>query len=122
MHTCDECTDRLLDFLYGLLEADEVQPLRDHLAACPACKAALADAEAQQRLLARAAHVAQVVPAFVAPSDQPLQETPATLPLPVPPTRTRRQWPWLAAAAALLLVAGGLYWSYERGLDHRQAD
>jgi hypothetical protein len=133
MYTCDECADRLLDYLYGLLEADEVQGLRAHLADCPACQAALHEAEAQQGLLARAAHVAQTVPAFVAPSDPPAETTspapapaepaaasPATIPLAPPKMRTPRRWPWLAVAASLLLLAGGLYWSYERGLERRQ--
>src|SRR5690348_3681376 len=99
MTTCDDSAALLLDYLYGLLEAEEVQHLRDHLAGCPACQAALAEAEAQQHLLARAAHVAGVVPAFVAPSDKPAEvgsaprapeepaESPATLPLATPTTR-----------------------------------
>jgi hypothetical protein len=125
-----------------LLEADEVQRLREHLAACPACRTALAEAEAHQGLLARAAHVAQAVPPFVAPSDQPEQETrirtapvpsesvvasPVSLPLALPTvTRNRRRWPWLATAAALLLLVGGvvasLYRSYDSGLTQHLGD
>jgi len=139
MNTCDECADLLLDFLYGLLEAEEVQGLRDHLADCAACRTALAQAEAQQGLLARAARVVREVPAFVAPSEsgikelsasRPTEETPPapaavnplTLPLVASRPRASRRWPWLATAAALLLLAGGLTWSYEHGLERRTAD
>ena len=135
MYTCDESADRLLDYLYGLLEADEVQRARrDHLASCPACQAALAEAEAQQHLLARAAHVALEVPAFVAPSDRPSDVNPApstpevpaanlvTLALPTPQSRTFARWPWLATAAALLLLAGGLYAVHDSGRHQRQTE
>jgi hypothetical protein len=127
----------LLDFLYGLLEPEEVQRLQAHLAECPACRAALAEAEAHQRLLARAAHVARAVPAFVAPSGSPLEEkstspsseAPAssateglTLPMPRRVKKRWRRWAWLATAAAILLAAGRIYWSYEAGLSRHQAE
>jgi hypothetical protein len=137
MVRCAECSDRLLEFLYGLLEADEAAALGEHLASCPACQTALAEAEGQQRLLTRAAHVTQQVPAFVAPSDEPAPEGfteqpaaalpepvatgPPTIAFPALPPRPRRRWPWLATAAALLLLAGGGYWSYNSGLERRQA-
>jgi len=139
MYTCDECADLLLDFLYGLVEAGEVQRLSDHLADCASCRAALARAQAQQVLLARAARVARAVPAFVAPAESGIKELSAsqapehTLALPAaaspalatraaPMRRPSRRWPWLATAAALLLLVGGLYWSYEQGLERRQAE
>ena len=139
MYSCSECSDLLLDFLYGLLESEEVQRLRAHLADCPACRAALADAEAQQRLLARAARVARAVPAFVAPSESasgdapasPASETttstpstadPVTLPITRGHRRVLWRWAWLATAAAILLLAGRVYWSYEDGLHRHQAE
>src|SRR5262245_58051387 len=120
MHTCDQCSDLLLDHLYGLLEEGEARELRDHLAACPACRSALARAESQQGLLARAAQVYADVPAFSAPTaelpPEPAQTSepaaadtavqasppdavapakvgpgsPSTLPLPRPRRRARR--------------------------------
>jgi hypothetical protein len=138
MYTCGECSDRLLDLLYGLLDAGEALALREHAAGCAACQAALAEAETQQRLFARAAQVVRELPPFVAPSDQaeaatpaprpaelpaePVAASPATIALPPPRRIARRRWPWLATAAALLLLAGGGYWAYESGLETHRAD
>src|SRR5437867_2236546 len=112
METCNHCSELLLDHLYGLLDADQTQRLRAHLAACPACQAELASAERQQQLLARAARVYDHVAPFVAPSgdtvtaggsatDQvPVQPAPvaeprpATLPLPAARPGRKRLWPW----------------------------
>jgi hypothetical protein len=139
MHTCDQCSDLLLDHLYGLLDEGEARELRDHLAACPACRSALAQAESQQTLLARAAQVYAEVPAFSAPTAElPLEPAPTSEPaaadtavqssppdagapakeapegpgtLPLPPRRRRPRWAlaWLGAAAGLLLAVLGLY-------------
>jgi Putative zinc-finger len=139
MYSCSERSDLLLDFLYGLLEPEEVQRLRAHLADCPACRAALAEAEAQQRLLARAAHIVREVPAFVLPGETELADksTPSSpesatagpspleapaVPLPQRHERRLWRWAWLATAAALFLVAGRVYWSYQEGLARHQAD
>jgi alpha-2-macroglobulin-like protein len=146
MHTCDQCSDLLLDYLYGLLDEGEARELRDHLAACPACQAALAKAESQQSLIARAAQVYGEVAPFTAPSaaapaepapaetavqaSQPAAPAaeapagPATLPLSPPRRRTRRAWAWCAAAAGLVLAAVGLYGShrYQEGLAAKQDD
>jgi hypothetical protein len=133
MYTCDQCADLLLDSLYGLLEAEEAQQLREHVSGCAACQAARAQAEAQQRLLARAAHVAREVPAFTAPVETaikdsvaapPVEQPPATvlaLPTTLPVRSRYRLWPWLATAAALLIAAGALSWSYESSLQKRVA-
>jgi hypothetical protein len=152
MFSCAQCADLLLDSLYGLLDEQQAQALRDHLASCPACRSALAEAQAQQNLIARAAQVYAEVPLFTAPTaetqapsasagaapalalgacDKPeapaapaaASTPPATLPLP-PPARRRRRWAWVSAAAALLLTALGVYgvYSYGEGLAQRQAD
>jgi hypothetical protein len=129
MHSCDEWTDLLLDDLYGLLDGAEAQGMRVHLAACPACQAARAAAEAQQKLLARAAQVYASVPPFTAPAESPPSPAdtatagPATLTLPQP-RRPRRRWAWMSAAAALLLAALGVYGvvAYRDGLAARQAE
>ena len=108
MHSCDQCSELLLDYLYGLLDEAEAQSVRAHLADCAACRTALAQAEAQQNLIARAAQVYAAVPPFTAPTAQPAEtaapaeaapEAPAvTLPL---PRARRRRWAWLSAAATL---------------------
>src|SRR5437667_1887681 len=68
MYSCDQCSGLLLDYLYGLLDEGEAQGLRDHLASCPGCRSALAEAQAQQNLIARAAQVYAEVPLFTAPT------------------------------------------------------
>src|SRR5262245_31385150 len=120
MTTCDQCSDLLWDLLYDLLDAEQAQALRRHLDGCPACRAALAAAEAQKNLVARAARMYETVPPFQAPAAEP----PATLPLPAPaPAGPPRRAPAprprtygplrFAAAAAVLLVAGGTYLLFE---------
>src|SRR6516164_4328102 len=113
MEPCQHFQDLLLDSLYGLLEAGEEEALRAHVASCPDCGAAMAEASQQHELLARAARVIQQVPAFVSPAKQPLVPAvsgpaePDILPLPV--GKKRRPWKrWLgvSVAAALLLAAG----------------
>ncbi|HYT87999.1 MAG TPA: zf-HC2 domain-containing protein, partial [Gemmataceae bacterium] len=138
MLTCDQTADLLLDYLYDLLDEEAAGKLREHLAACPACQAALAAAEAQQHLLARAAQIYAEVPAFTAPSATPsapvetiqpapaaAPQAPATLPLPTSPqTKPRRLLRWLAAAAVLFVVAGGAFGfiQYQNGWTERRAE
>src|SRR5260370_3934562 len=142
MYPCDQCSDLLLDYLYGLLDEGAAQVLRDHLTSCPACRTALTEAETQQNLIARAAQVYAEVPPFSAPTSETTETTeapasaepeapdavappaaeapPATLPLP-PPARRRRRWAWVSAAAGILLAALGVYGvvSYREGLARR---
>lgn len=111
--------EQVWEYVYGLLDKTETENLRAHAAACPSCQAALTEAEGQQQLLARAARVVAVVPAFTAPGQQLEPETapppPAMVVSPVvapanPSRRSivRRYWPAWAAAAALLGIAVGL--------------
>jgi hypothetical protein len=127
MRSCADCRELLLEDLYGLLEPAQAEALHAHLAECPACREARAQAERQQQLLARAARIYQQVPAFAPPSSGPARPTPAaeTAPAVVPPPA--RKWPiwrWTvtAAAAAVLLAAAGLFALYQHGLSQRQEE
>ncbi|MCC6419571.1 MAG: zf-HC2 domain-containing protein [Gemmataceae bacterium] len=84
MYRCDDCNPLLIDYLYGLLDGPETQALRDHLAACPACRDALAQAEGKQDLFARAAQVYAQVPLFTAPRAE--AEAPQEAPTPAADT------------------------------------
>src|SRR5262249_24428276 len=134
MLTCAECSERLLDYLYGLLDEGEAAALRNHLAECPGCQLALAAARADQDLLARAARKYPTVPEFRAPAEEPGLRTafshfpppaaePPAAPAPLPrPARTRawRRRLAVAAAAAVLFALGTLYAVYQHGLAQRQ--
>jgi alpha-2-macroglobulin-like protein len=91
---CDRCREQLLDSLYGLLDPAEDAALAVHLAHCPACAAAKADAAAMQGLFATAAKVPFPDVTF----SIPVEAEPA-----VPAARPSRVPAW--AVAAGLLVA-----------------
>jgi hypothetical protein len=139
MSTCAECSDLLLDYVYGLLDEPAAQGLQAHLAGCAACQEALATARVQQNLLSRAALKIADVPPFALPEGT---EEPCTKPLfshfppsspeptavtPDRPTPAMRRRPWasrlaLGAAAAVIFGLGTLYVLYQQGLaDHRKA-
>jgi hypothetical protein len=141
MPTCAECSETLLDYLYGLLDDAEVQALQSHLAGCAACQGALAAARAQQGLLGRAALKVPSVPVFRAPgageeiTTTPLfsrfpavpAEPPATPATPARPRLVRRSRHWairlaFGAAAAIVVAAAALYMLYHSGLvTHQKA-
>lgn len=105
MTPCDRFQDQLLDHLYGLLEPPEVGPLTDHLHSCAACRAALARAEGQKRLLAEAARLEFPDLHFTTPT-VPL--TPRVEGPPVRAAAAERSWGRWALAAAILVAVGGV--------------
>lgn len=141
MYTCDQCSPLILDYLYELLDSAGTEQVRAHLEECAACRTALAQAEKQQQLFARAAQIYRSVPPFQAP------ETAASTTIPEASTgirdsvaagpgltetreldqrntargkRSLRLWPWLTLAAALLLTVGTLAALYQQGETLRQ--
>ncbi len=137
MGACHDYQDRLLDFLYGLLDPPEADELRGHLAVCPSCQAALGEAEGQQGLFAKAAHVMREVPLYSAPGvevepalrtegEKPSYEIPAPATLPLPNLKPRRSvlkryWVGWAAAAAILVTALVGNERYQAGLIEQRA-
>lgn len=139
MANCEPYSDRLLDFVYGLLDEADAQALRTHLETCPRCQQSLRGAHGQQTLFARAALPIgpDAVATFSPPAEEPLvgdttardgspvAQAPATLAFAVPaaavaPRRARRRY-WLAgAAAAVLLLVGALTYAYQDGLAARE--
>src|SRR4051812_16238134 len=116
MTQCERCRERLLDYVYGLLEEGELRPTREHLDACTQCQEALAAALKEQTLIARAARAVTEVPEFILPTELTPAEPalPATLPMPLElPKRSRWKRPWLAwtvAAAVLVALSAGISW------------
>src|SRR5262245_15676503 len=115
MDNCGRCQTLLLDYLYDLLEGDELWAVEEHLKHCPACATALEQARQQKLLLALAARMQCAPGSFEAPAEPPprnREPAPAVVKLPAP----RRPWlRWAAAAAAVLVLAGlgasgGWYW------------
>jgi anti-sigma factor RsiW len=125
MMTCSECSAQCLDYLYGLLDEQEAQILREHLTGCKACQTALDEAKGQQALLARAARKYREVPLFRAPAEEsdapapaPAGASPATLL--ARPRRPWRRWVGAAVAAGLLLTVGTLYAGFQQGVEARR--
>jgi alpha-2-macroglobulin-like protein len=119
MATCEHYQSQLLDHLYDLLEPAEQEDLKKHLDTCPGCQAALARAQAHQRVLARAAKSK-----FPSVRFQPPEIVPAPEPTEVQPA-PRRAWdwgPWVVAASVLLVVGGlgvpgGWFWARQWGQE-----
>jgi hypothetical protein len=110
----------MLEYLYDLLEGAERQAFQGHLDGCAACRAALAQAQAQQNLLAAAARIEFPAVRFQPPTDAITPLLRATVPLPRP-QRSRAWRRWVAAAILLLTlsgVAGAAFWL---GVDYREA-
>src|SRR4051812_28654545 len=113
MRPCDECAERLLDFVYGLLEGDELQETREHLQSCADCQAALQQVQGEQSLMARAARAIDDVPEFTLPSEtietMPASAAPGPLPIvgtnakPGRPIWQRPRLAWTIAASLLFV-------------------
>ncbi len=101
MNPCESYELQLLDYLYGLLEADETAELRRHLDSCESCRTALANAKTQQAQLAAAAKLSFPEVHFEAPSEPDLIGSEFFSPF----SSTGFRW---AVAAGILLVLGGL--------------
>ncbi len=103
MNRCESIQSQMLDFLYDLLDENEVQSLRTHMAGCAGCREALAKAEAQKALFGSAARLQFPGVQF---GVIPMSSAPAR---PVVAGRQRHnavvRW---AVAAVVLLALGGL--------------
>jgi hypothetical protein len=123
MTHCEHCRDRLLDYVYGLLEGSELQQTGEHLNSCSECQAALKKALTQQKLMARAARAITEVAEFTLPSSAPAAA--ATLPIVSAPKVNRSMWrrPWVGwTAAAAVLLAVSASFSYYRTTLHGYQD
>jgi hypothetical protein len=137
MLTCADCSDLLLDYLYGLTDADQARLVQDHLASCAVCQQALAAAKGQQHLFSRAALKYREVPAFQAPAEEPVAAPlfshfppaavtrPKSAPRLTAPARRKPRWRRrlaYSAAAAVLLAAGvGIARYHQDWSERRQA-
>ena len=112
---CERCCELLWDHLYELLEAEQAQMVRAHLADCAVCRAALRVAERQRDQIAQVARLDIEVPLFGPPESEP-----AVLPFHKRASRIVRG---AVAAAAMLLLTVGLPFSlYEWGARTRSAN
>lgn len=112
---CDECQPRLLDYLYGLLEPAEAAAVEAHLAGCPACAAARAEAGRVRDLIATAARgefphvrfqppVARPAPTYPAAARPASLSSPGSPSAARPPRRLAAALPWAVAAAIVLAL------------------
>jgi hypothetical protein len=108
MNACETFQPQFLNYLYGLLDEGDHRALAEHVEACAGCRAALAGAEGQRRLLGTAAK-----------SDfSGVQFRPPAEPVEVVPTEARRKavvarshpvipvWARWAIAASVLVFIG----------------
>src|ERR1051325_6878242 len=103
--TCGHCQHALFDYVYGLLEDQELQQVREHLNSCPGCQSALDKVQAQQNLLARAARAITEVPEFALAQEpaavpQTCTAEPAHAASKSPGGRSWWRRPWVAWATA----------------------
>jgi hypothetical protein len=126
MANCTHFQTQMLDDLYDLLEEDDRLALREHLEQCGACREALARAQSQQRLLARAAKAEFNQFRFQPPAPKEVEEETTALPL----RPAHRSWRgWAIAASILVLLSLGVpsgwwtvrYLQEETGLQQASA-
>ncbi len=119
MYTCPECQAQTLEYLYDLLDDADRRTMQAHLADCSACRAQLAKAENQQKLLATAARMEFPNVRFNAPAER---IAPPVVPM-TRPVKKAQPWRRWAVAALILLGLVGLsapgYWMQR---DYSQAN
>jgi hypothetical protein len=103
MTSCETYQSQLLAYMYDLLEETDRQQLQAHLETCDGCKAALARAQNQKRLLALAAKAEFPKVRFQPPVEETAPRERETVPLVRPEPRSVRSW---AIAAGILLLVG----------------
>jgi len=106
MKPCDNFQAQLLDYLYGLMDPEEVEAFSAHLKDCAGCKSTLSRSESHKQLLAQAARLEFPEVRFD-PTELPptaAKKRPAL----VGATPGRSGWVRWALAAAVLLAIGGL--------------
>jgi len=130
MYNCETCRGLMLEYLYGLLENEELQFFREHLDSCSACQAELDRAKGQQRLLAKAAKMEFPDVRFTAPATPTLPSpnvgegregaAPAVIHL----RRSSRppRWRRWAMAAAVLLFLGAAAPAVWYGRDYLRTE
>ena len=134
MMNCEHCRETLLEYVYGLLDGEAVPELQAHLESCADCRSALAKAQEQQKLMARAALAIKRVPEFTLPTEAPatmpaetaIRAESATLPYPQAPATKKSLWrrPWVAwvtAAAIVFVLASPVVW-YRSTVERYQGD
>src|SRR5262249_44006508 len=98
MKSCDQYREFILDHLYGLRDSSDAAELSKHLESCPSCKADLARAEKQKKLLGVAART-QVGGQFTRPVE-------TREPVKIRSFSVVSRVSWAIAATVLLAVAG----------------
>ncbi|HXD88642.1 MAG TPA: zf-HC2 domain-containing protein, partial [Urbifossiella sp.] len=99
MKRCNDYQTRLMDHLYGLLDAAESAAVEMHLASCPACATAQAQARRALGLFAQAAKSEFPQVHFAVPLDPPVEPRPNTT------RKAKREWSgWVVAATIAAMV------------------
>jgi anti-sigma factor RsiW len=117
MSNCETYQAQLLEYLYDLLDPADRSALQDHLKGCPACQAALDQAQQQQQVIKAAAKKEFAGVRFVAPTEPPSISFPKKRSQPA--HSTLGTWRGMALAASLLLALtaiSGL--GYKYGTDY----
>jgi anti-sigma factor RsiW len=106
MSHCERYQAQLLEYVYDLLEPGERITLQDHLGRCPACQAALGQAQRQKQVIGAAAKKEFAGVRFVAPTEPPA--IPFKKKSTLSPHAVGRSWYRLALAASVLLALASL--------------
>jgi hypothetical protein len=117
--TCQACRERLLEYVYGLLDAQDAgdaeaaREFDQHLQDCEACQAAHRRALEQKQLITRASKVSTDV-RFVAPKAEPSLVSTDSRKKHDKKVVKQNAIAWYVTAASLLIAllagSGGVYW------------